>query len=320
MSFAKQNINQEPENNLIPLTQELVMGFFKSENPYPVDFEEAWQWLDYSSKGKAKRLLTKNFIENEHYIFALPIGQAKNGRGGHNRESIFLSKDCFKDMAMLAETAQGKIARKYFRACETALKELKNKQAQNTFKLPGSFPEALRLLASEVEKNQEQEKRIQKLLPMAEYGKLSFNAIQSAPLSSFGKYLSDKVPGMGKNRISKFLIENKLVFRNRQGMLEPYSQYLNADSKQKYFGLKEKVWNRPVLSKDRVKIGETKEVYFQILIIKSGMEKVIELCYSQGLIDSQQYFSITNDLPIWIQNNPDLENHDMEFAEIKSEE
>lgn len=96
----------------------LVFGFFESEDPFPIDFDDVWQWTGYSEKGKAKRaLLTAGFVENVDF---LPI-LAKSS-GGRPAEKIYLTIDCFKMFCMMAGTSKGHEVRLYFLECEKELK------------------------------------------------------------------------------------------------------------------------------------------------------------------------------------------------------
>lgn len=177
--------------------------------------------------------------------------------------------------------------------------------------LPQSYEEALETLLINVkEKNklskqlEESKQQVQSLTPLALYASQQFSMIQKLPLSVFGKYLSDKVPGMGPNKISAFLIAEGLLFRNKKTQeLSVYSDYLKIDSKHQFFNLKDTQYKKPVYSyKDNIKthLGTKIVTSFQIEILKSGMEKVIELCHKKGLISNQQYIEISRDLPNWI--------------------
>ena len=47
---------------------DLAFRLVCSQDEFPVDFDDAWQWLGYSRKAKAKNKLTKEFIEGVDYI------------------------------------------------------------------------------------------------------------------------------------------------------------------------------------------------------------------------------------------------------------
>ncbi|KAJ3074262.1 hypothetical protein HK102_005826 [Quaeritorhiza haematococci] len=51
-----------------------------------------------------------------------PMAEHK-GRGGHNKQTILLTPDTFKDLCMMAGTPEGKEARRYFRTMELIVKE-----------------------------------------------------------------------------------------------------------------------------------------------------------------------------------------------------
>lgn len=225
---------------------------------------------------------------------------------------------CKKEIRGLLESFQEK-------ASDVLYEAFFGNKKQEQPKLPQSYEEALEHLLKQVKHNKKLEselkqttQKVEELTPLAVYAQNSFNFIQKVPLSVFGKYLSEKVKKLGRNKISEFLIEQKLVFRNRQRILEPYSQYLKCDSKSQYFNLKPVKYKKPVyvitnindvLTKTQV--SEEEVVAFQILILKSGMEKVIELAYKSGLITNAEYFNVINDLPKWC--NDVHYNHTKEF-------
>lgn len=110
-------------------SKELALSLLGSGKEYPVDFEKAWQWLGYSSKQAAKKKLTRNFGEGEDYLSEW----MKTLDGGRPSESIYLTVDCFKALAMMSGTDQGKETRQYFLRCE---KELKNSNGINLLDKP----------------------------------------------------------------------------------------------------------------------------------------------------------------------------------------
>lgn len=103
------------------LSRDFVFLLLETGEPFPVDFDEAWNWIGYSRKDAAKRVLETSFVRDIDYqIFAPQSGGAK--RGGHNKESISLTVDCFKSFCMMAGTEKGREVRQYFIACEAELK------------------------------------------------------------------------------------------------------------------------------------------------------------------------------------------------------
>ena len=114
-------------------SHELALALFQSTDPFPVDFEQAWRWIGYSTKQKAKDKLFNNFEAGVDYIISPNQTVKRTGRGGQNREDIRLSIDCMKSLGMMAGTEKGKEIRHYFLECERIAKQsvvTQNTQAQ----------------------------------------------------------------------------------------------------------------------------------------------------------------------------------------------
>lgn len=108
--------------------QELAMSLLQVEEEYPVSLDDAWQWLGYAKKHNAKEKLVNNFEEGIDYVIPLPQEREFRPQGGFsNREDIYLTVDCFKQLGMMAGTSKGKEVRRYFINCE---KQLKNQMQQ----------------------------------------------------------------------------------------------------------------------------------------------------------------------------------------------
>ncbi len=116
----------------IVIAQEL----YNSQDKFPVDFDIAWKWLDYSTKGNAKRVLLSGvFIEGTDLIINEKrrenIGSSHfGGKQVTTVEVIKLTVDCFKMWAMMSGTEKGKQVRLYFLECEKIAKaKVTNNQA-----------------------------------------------------------------------------------------------------------------------------------------------------------------------------------------------
>lgn len=96
---------------------ELIAG---SIEPFPVDFDRAWQWIGYSRKDAAKRILVENFAQDVDFS-SLHI-TVEREIGATTREEIRLTVDCFKSFCMMAGTDQGRRVRAYFLECERRLR------------------------------------------------------------------------------------------------------------------------------------------------------------------------------------------------------
>lgn len=236
---------------------------------------------------------------------------------GRPQETKIINESGLYNLVLSSKKAEAKKFKKWITS--EVLPEIRKTGSYNSKPaqpaLPQNYEQALEtLLASVKEKNklakqlEESQEQVNTLTPLALYASQQFSMIQKLPLSVFGKYLSDKVPGMGRNKISAFLISEGYLFRdNKTKVLSVYSQYLKIDSKTQFFNLKDVQHKEPVYSYEnkngkiiKTQISSKIVTSFQIEILKSGMEKVIELCHKRGLISNQQYIEISRDLPQWI--------------------
>ncbi len=111
------------------LTKETALTLLESTEPFPIDFDLAWQWIGYAKKPNAKDKLVRNFEEGVDYVVTQmresvnysgfsPQELAANAR----KEVIYLTVDCLKSLGVMAGTAKGKEIRKYFLECEKIAK------------------------------------------------------------------------------------------------------------------------------------------------------------------------------------------------------
>ncbi len=108
---------------MLEIQESRALAIIESSDPFPVNFDEAWQWIGYSRKDHAKRALLKNFELGIDFLLPISGKQKNNGSGGHNIEEIRLTTDCFKAFCMMAGTSKGKEVRNYFLECEKAAKK-----------------------------------------------------------------------------------------------------------------------------------------------------------------------------------------------------
>lgn len=114
--------------NNISFNQELAIALYGCSDNFPVSLDDAWQWLGYSSKQKAKDKLIRNFEKEFDFRITQMVETKPDGRFSHRYEKIELSIDCFKSLGMMAGTEQGKVIRKYFLECERIVKAVKPQQ------------------------------------------------------------------------------------------------------------------------------------------------------------------------------------------------
>jgi phage anti-repressor protein len=98
------------------IKQEMLIQI-ESNEQFPVDFDIYWEWLDFSSKGNAKRAFYKSeFIVGQdfHHVIRTENVVKRTQGGGTQFEKIMLTIDCAKSFAMMARTEKGREIRMWY--------------------------------------------------------------------------------------------------------------------------------------------------------------------------------------------------------------
>lgn len=121
------------------LTPENVFSIIRSEEEFPIDFDDACVWIGYSTKGNAKRVFeSAGFIEGVD--FQIFIINDKNSKRGRPRHKIMLTVEAFKMFCMMAGTDKGRQVRIYFLNCEKELKRrIKEDREHNKRRVIAAF-------------------------------------------------------------------------------------------------------------------------------------------------------------------------------------
>lgn len=111
--------------------------------------------------------------------------------------------------------------------------ELEIKERQ-TFQVPTTFSEALRLAAEQQERIEEQQKLIEVQKPKAEFYDEVVDSKDAIDMKAVAKVLN---MGMGRTRLFEFLRNNKILMQNNQ----PYQKYVDMG----WFRLVESRYTKP---------------------------------------------------------------------------
>ena len=97
-----------------------------SKSDFVIDLDSIWEWLGFSVKIKAKKLLEKYFIENEDYKKSLfdIAQQSSHTKGGQNKETFMLNIKTFKLFCIKADTKKSYQIHEYFIKLEEILQEI----------------------------------------------------------------------------------------------------------------------------------------------------------------------------------------------------
>jgi hypothetical protein len=106
--------------SIVAFSQELAQQLHDSTERFPVDFDLAWQWMGYTRRDVAKRSLLR-FRDGKDFHSEV------EKTGGRGFWRFWLTVDCFKSLAMMAQTEQGDQVRQYFIECERIAKSKQQK-------------------------------------------------------------------------------------------------------------------------------------------------------------------------------------------------
>ena len=153
------------KNNFSNYEQQLFLSSFycflkyDSKNDYVIDLDNVWQWLGFSSKFNAKRLLENNFTINNNYkLLLLQPEKQTNTKGGHNKETFMLNIDTFKKFCLKAGTKKADEIHEYYIKMEELLHEtLKEESDELKLQLEQKTNELTQI---EYKKNKEMEEKL----------------------------------------------------------------------------------------------------------------------------------------------------------------
>lgn len=181
-----------------------------------------------------QRVEQYGFIENKDFeVFHKFVN---NSNGGRPTVEYALSIEMAKELSMVENNEKGRIARKYFIACEEKLK-------QGVLVMPNfSNPaEAARALADQYEKNlaleahnKELKEENQHLAPKGEYFD---DLVARNLLTNFTKVAYQL--NIKRKTFIDWLIRDKFIYRDQKNRLVPYAKYAHTyfhvnDTKGKY--------------------------------------------------------------------------------------
>ncbi|MEA5625299.1 phage antirepressor KilAC domain-containing protein [Nostoc sp. UHCC 0251] len=198
--------------------QSQIKATVQSDKEFSVSFDDAWQWLDYSTKASAKRTLLTNFEENLDYLVF--NNSVENLSGGRPTEEIYLTADCLKNFAMMANTSMGKEVRKYFLECERELKAIKLAPKEPTDILylleqsAAAIREARALAAIA-------ESKVAELKPKADIYDVVVASDKLLSMSDAAKIINS--PGLGRNNLMNLLRDKGVLQMSNL----PYQKYVS---------------------------------------------------------------------------------------------
>lgn len=139
----------------------MALELYQSDDKYPISFDDAWRWLEYSRKDSAKVAFNScGFVESIDFR-RFPDKSGKP-QGGRPVENIQLTCECLKQWGMMCGTSKGKEIRSYFIECERIAKasHKPKTQIQLLVEIVNQMAQQEQALLQQVEIQKQQEYRI----------------------------------------------------------------------------------------------------------------------------------------------------------------
>lgn len=104
---------------------------YDTKKDFVIDLDNVWKWLGFNNKANAKIVLEKNFTPEIDYRSLLLNSQEqkKNGRGGHNRQTVLMTIKTFKLLCLKAGTKKAEQIHEYYINLEETLQEAINEES-----------------------------------------------------------------------------------------------------------------------------------------------------------------------------------------------
>jgi hypothetical protein len=129
---------EKVKSNFTNYEQQLFLSSFycylkyDSKTDFVIDLDNVWNWLGFSSKFNAKRLLENKFKINKDYKLLLlqSAKQSNQPKGGHNKETFMLNIETFKKFCLKADTKKADEVHEYFIRLENIMFEIAKEESE----------------------------------------------------------------------------------------------------------------------------------------------------------------------------------------------
>lgn len=122
--------------NRSKINKKFILDFFgfqkkiiyKNNTSFIIDLDDVSYWLD-AKKGHLKDTLIESYNKLVDYMIinkSLTPNQKQTKQGGHNKEIILLTSDCFKMLCLRSKTKKAELVRKYYIELEKLIDEYKD--------------------------------------------------------------------------------------------------------------------------------------------------------------------------------------------------
>ena len=208
-------------NKLIALNQSTING----ELQQTVNARELHAFLeskqDFSTWIK-NRIEKYGFVENQDFVRFHKKMEANNA----TMIEYHITIDMAKELSMVENNEQGRLARRYFIECEKKLREVVSVKAKYQLGIINANTEIDRMVALneyEIGYVKPLEKKVEEQAPKADY----FDKLVDRNLLTNFRDTAKEFK-VGQKFFINFLLDNKYIFRDRKNKLKPYQNHIDS--------------------------------------------------------------------------------------------
>jgi hypothetical protein len=288
-------------------------------NDFVIDLDSVWQWMGFTSKFNAKRLLEKSFVFDKDYKNSLlPEEKQKQGSGGHNVQKFFLNVKTFKSMCLKAGTKKADEIHEYFLKMEQIIQEVINEESSELKKQLTIKDEQLQTQTEQLQ-NVEREKELLKEKTIIEQFPINTQCIYIGTIDN--KTLG--IPGhkMYHETVIKFGQSNNLAERVKchKKTYDNFVLYAAYKVKNK-IEIENLIKKHPILKKRLRIITLSDNIGYRELLALDEKEFTIDKIeeYIKEIIKQNEY-NLEN-YNLLLQKNASLEEEITKLKEINAEQ
>ena len=188
-----------------------------------VNARELHSFLDIQTKFAtwiSNRISKYSFEENHDYLTV-----SKNLENGGRSIEYNITLDMAKELSMVENNEQGRLARRYFIECEKKLREVVSVKAKYQLGIINANTETDRMVALneyEIGYVKPLEKKVEEQAPKADY----FDKLVDRNLLTNFRDTAKEFK-VGQKFFINFLLDNKYIFRDKKNKLKPYQNHID---------------------------------------------------------------------------------------------
>ena len=170
------------------------------------------------------RIAKYDFIENQDFIKVHK--KMELSATGQNAIEYHITLDMAKELSMVENNEQGRLARRYFIECEKKLREVVSVKAKYQLGIINANTETDRMVALneyEIGYVKPLEKKVEEQAPKADY----FDKLVDRNLLTNFRDTAKEFK-VGQKFFISFLLDNKYIFRDKKNKLKPYQNHIDS--------------------------------------------------------------------------------------------